>query len=116
MSGIKFTSFYNREQNPTVNFIPFNAGGSFVDSPLATDGDTTLYSQTISGNVVGIDLNADSREYYFGDKDNKIGIGTGLSGIYFRGLGITAATAGGFATHLIVSINGNDRKIKLLSI
>jgi len=114
MPGIKFTSFYNRAQNPSVNFLPYNAGGSFADSPLSAT-EEFLFTQTTSGNVIGFDFDINNRTYALGDKNYFIEIGAGITGISFHGAGIQAGSAGGFATHLIINVNGNDRKIKLLN-
>lgn len=114
MPGIKFTSFYNRAQNPTPGFVPYNAGGFFADSPISSFEEFT-YTQTPSGNTAGIDFNFGDNIYRLGD-GNTISVGTGISGIDFKGAGILSNSAFGFATHLIISVNGNDRKIKLLKV
>ena len=114
MPGIKFTSFYNRAQNPGINFLPYNSGGSFANSPFVDTEGGQLYTQTDSGNVSGFDFDFDGGRYYLGDGNSKVAIGTGISGIAFYGIGIiTPITSTGFATHLIVNLNGVDRKIKL---
>ena len=115
MPGIKFESFYNRAQNPTPSFVPYNAGGFFGDSPISQIEESYLFTGDVTGNVFGLDFNFADNIYKLGD-NNAISIGTGINGIDFKGAGILSNTAFGFATHLIISVNGNDRKIKLLKV
>lgn len=110
MASIVVTAFFN---NSLYN-IPYNAGSTFGNSPIYDYPEDTLFTQTPSGNVVGLSLDWGG-VYRLGDGNAYFSIGESVSGIELRGISITSPTAGAAATHLIISVNGLDRKIKLLN-
>lgn len=114
MSAIKFKSYNKLGINPSENYLPYNSGGSFSDSPLwQYSGDAFLLCQAPNGNVTGLNLNFDNDEYTLGDT-NSIGIGSSMTGIQLNGTNIISGGSGGFSNqYLRIQVNSVIYKIKL---
>ena len=121
MAAIVISSASGAQVNPTNTFLPFNRGGEFKDSPLRSPTIDELYmiaSDAVNLQGLSIDNRAASQKYFLGDFNNS-NLGTTLTldpiagTIGFLGTGLTSATAGTNAAHLIIYINGSQYKIQL---
>lgn len=109
--------------NPTNGRVPVNAGGYFADSKIQNN--------VVSGNLEMYNA-ANNAFFQYNNSANTVTIGDTTTGGYVTidsffgivslyatgGLRINtqvSATAGGTATHLIVTVNGVSYKIQLLN-
>ena len=118
MAGISYSG--GGGLNPTNNYIPYRSGGKFLDSPYLVTG--TSFGSTKLGDFAGFYGDSQYSQYYIGEEsggyiymDSQSKVLVITSDVIQLNGTLTAATAGGSAgEHLVLTINGNSRKIALL--
>jgi hypothetical protein len=120
MAGISYSN--SGGLNPTSKYMPYRNGGIFSDSPYLIDGSN--FGSTKLGSYAGFYGDFTSSLYFMGEEDSNAYINVNSASAIIRIVSdslqltgaLTSATAGAHTgQHLVLTINGNIKKIALLN-